>query len=327
MINGVATPVVRSATNGASSASVRTDRSDYPAAASPIDAGPGQPGRGASPRRGAGLRRRGGRRLPPRPGSPLIDAGTPGELPAGTADRDGSPRASDGDGDCSHIPDIGAFELQGTAVKAVASASAAAATAGEAVAFSAAGSCIPGPGAPAISWSFDDGAGATGDAVTHAFAAPGRHTATVTVSDGAGHQAVASTAVDVTAGAAPPPAAQAAPVISGLRVSPSRIAIGSQLPKLVRGRVKRPAGTIRFVLSEPATVQLRFTRLGRHGRTRTVKTKVRIDAAQGLNRIRFAARLSRKVRLTPGAYRLTMFATDAAGARSERATTRFRTVR
>ena len=260
--------------------------------------------------------------------SPLVDAGTPGDLPAGSADRDGSPRASDGDGDCTHVPDIGAFELQGTEVRAIAAAGAATASAGQAVGFSADGSCIPGSGAPTIGWSFDDGTSATGAAITHAFATPGRHTATVTVSDGDGHQARASAGVDVTAPPAPPAttpvsAAAATPVISELRVAPRRIKIGTLLPKLGREAAKRPVGTIRFSLSKAATVRLRFAKLGKDGATRTVKTRVRIKAKPGVNRIRFAGRLSRKVRLKPAAYRLTMVATDATGARSRSATALF----
>jgi hypothetical protein len=322
VVSGVATPIARSATNGASFASMSTDRSDYPAATSPVDVGPGSLVEQHRLDVAPGFVDAAGGDFHLAPASPLIDAGTPGLPPAGTADRDGNPRASDGDGDCSHVSDIGAFERQGTVVRAVATAGAARVTIGQPVGFSAAGSCIPGTGAPIYAWSFDDGATAAGAAVSHAFASPGRHSATLTVSDGAGHQAVAGAAVDV-ATAPPPPA----PVISGLRVTPRRIPIGSLLPKLVSRRVKRPAGTIRFTLSEPATVRLRFTRLGRNGRTRAVKKRLRLSADQGLNRIRFAARLSRRVRLRPGAYRLTMIARDASGARSEPATARFRAIR
>jgi hypothetical protein len=145
----------------------------------------------------------------------------------------------------------------------------------------------------------------------HSFAKPGRHTATVTVSDAHGHRAIATVAVDVTA---------VAPRITRLRVAPRRVQIGTVLPKLVRTSVKRPLSTIRFTLSKPATVRLSFAKLGRHGRASVVRKTVRIKARQGVNRVRFAARLSRKVRLTPGAYRLTMV---AAGAPSTRATTRF----
>jgi PKD domain len=249
------------------------------------------------------------------PGSPLVDAGTPGTPPA--TDRDGRERGSDGDGDCTHVSDIGAFELQGSRVRAVATAGAASAAAGRPVAFSAAGSCIPGPGAPALRWSFDDGSAATGAAVGHAFATPGRHTATLTVSDGRGRSATATAAVTVTAVPARPP------VISGLRIRPRRIVLGNVLPRLVRRAAKRPVATIRFTLSEAATVRMRFTRLPGHGRARTLRIKGRA----GVNRVRFAGRVSRRVRLAPGRYRLTMVATDAAGARSAPARVRFAAIR
>jgi hypothetical protein len=123
--------------------------------------------------------------------------------------------------------------------------------------------------------------------------------------------------VNVTAVPASPP------VISGLRIRPRKIVIGSALPKLVRRAARPPAGTIRFTLSEAATVRLRFTRLGGHGRAKTLRVKGRA----GVNRIRFAGRLTRKVRLTPGRYRLTMVATGAAGARSAPARVRFAAIR
>jgi adhesin HecA-like repeat protein len=324
VISGLGVPLARLGTSPGV-ANISTDRSDYLSSVSPaFDVGPGsiveQRRLTVSPRF-----------VNPAAGdfdlaadSPLVDAGTPGIVPAEATDRDGRPRASDGDGNCTHVPDIGAFEYQGTKVRAVAGAAAATVATGQAVGFSADGSCIPGPGVPTIGWSFDDGATATGAAVTHAFATPGRHTATVTVSDGHGHQARATAGVDVTAAPATPAApSAAAPVISRLRIAPARIQIGTLLPKLVRKPARRPVGTIRFTLSKAATVQLRFARLGRHGKASTVNTRVGIKARRGVNRIRFAARLSRKVRLKPGAYRLTMIATDAAGARSKRATTRF----
>jgi RTX calcium-binding nonapeptide repeat (4 copies) len=117
---------------------------------------------------------------------------------------------------------------------------------------------------------------------------------------------------------APPPtgaklARVPAPVLSGLRVSPTRIAIGSPLPKLVARPARRQVGTIRVTLSRAATVRLRFARLRPGGKPRRLKPTVRLSAKPGVNRLRFAGRLSRKVRLAPGPYRLTAVAIDAAG--------------
>ncbi len=82
-------------------------------------------------------------------------------------------------------------------------------------------------------------------------------------------------------------------------------------------------GTITFTLSRAAKVELRFARLGKRGTVRQLKRTVRVTAKQGVNRIRFTGRLSRKVFLAPGAYRLTALAVDAAGARSTPVRTRF----
>jgi PKD repeat protein len=256
--------------------------------------------------------------------SQLIDAGTPGDLPAGALDHDGNARQSDGNGDCSHVSDIGAFEFQGTAVKAAAKAAVASASAGQAVAFSSDGSCIPGPGAAKVAWSFDDGSSAEGASVAHAFATPGKHTATATVSDGEGHSATASADVDVTA----VPVPVAPPVISGLKVAPLKVRIGSVLPKLVTAKAaSRSRNTIRFKVSRKARVDLSFAKVGKAGKARKVKTTVRVKAKPGANRVQFAGRLSRKARLTTGTYRLTAVATDTAGLRSKPRTARFSVVK
>jgi hypothetical protein len=105
-----------------------------------------------------------------------------------------------------------------------------------------------------------------------------------------------------------------APVISGLRVAPTRVRLGPALARLVaRG------GQIRFRLSEPARVTLRFdsARSGRRGGVLTV------GAHAGLNTVRFAGRLTPRRSLLPGAYRLTLLAKDAAGNASKAQRTRF----
>ena len=103
--------------------------------------------------------------------------------------------------------------------------------------------------------------------------------------------------------------------------------IGTRLPKLVRAGVKRPLGTIRFRLSRPAKVTLRFATVTNRDKAHPVKTQVQVTARKGSNRLRFAARLTRRTALAPGKYRLTAVATDATGARSKPATTRFTAVK
>jgi len=285
VISGFAAPVGRVAGVGAIAAKLTTDRSVYPAPVTPINVGAGSLVETRHLTVSPGFVGNGDLHLAA--GSRLIDAGTPGSVPAGALDRDGRPRASDGNGDCAHVTDIGAYEYQGSKVKAIAHAAAASVTAGTPVAFSAAGSCIPGPGAPSIRWRFDDGAIATGTSVAHAFTTPGRHTATATVSDAHGHTAQATTAVTVTA---------VPPQISRLRVTPKRLHLGSR------------RGAIRFRLSADATVTVRVAKGKRQLKTIT------LHAHQGANTIR---RLTRKVALKPGTYRVT------ATVGAQRATTRF----
>ncbi len=131
------------------------------------------------------------------------------------------------------------------------------------------------------------------------------------------------------------------PVIRGLRVLPARFARGPRLPRLARAA--KAGATIRFSLSEPATVRLTFARrrpgrrVGHHcraatrrlrGRPRCVRLViahpvVRIKGVRaGANRVRFQGRLSRRRALRPGSFRLTVTATDAAGNRSRARRTR-----
>jgi hypothetical protein len=293
VISGFDAPVARVAGVGTIGATLTTDRSVYPAPVAPIDVGTGHLIETRHVAVSPGFVGNGDFHLAA--GSALIDAGSPGSVPAGTVDRDGRPRASDGNGDCARINDIGAFEYQGTKTKAIAHAAKATAVAGTPVAFTAAGSCIPGPGTPTIGWRFDDGAQATGAAVAHAFATPGRHTATVTVTDGHGHTAQASTAITVTA--AP---VVVAPRISRLRVTPKPVHVGKR-------------ASIRFRLTAPATVTVRIAKVG-HGKRRTLT----LTAHQGANKLRL-----RKSSLKPGRYRLTAVATTTTGQRSNRARIRF----
>lgn len=252
--------------------------------------------------------------------SPLVDAGDPAGSAGGPGtDRDGAPRLADGDGDCVARHDVGAYEYQRPAPRAVATASAANVTTGTGVGFSAAGSCDPLPGtALSYAWRFDDGATAAGPEVSHAFGSAGQHTAVVTVTGSAGHAAEATAAVTV---AAPARAVdRRAPAITRLRL-PKAFTRGSALPRLGAGRRQ---AAIAFRLSERATVRLQFARRGRNGRYRAVATTVRISGRAGDNRLRFAARLSRRARLAPGLHRVTLVAVDRAGNRSRPVVAGFR---
>lgn len=266
-------------------------------------------------------------------GSPLIDAGDPAAAaPAGATDRDGAPRLDDGDGDCVARHDVGAYEFQRLVPRAVATAATATAAIGAPVGFSAAGSCDPEPGDQlTFAWSFDDGTTAAGAEVAHAFATAGRHTARLTVSDAGAHTATATATVEVVAPPAPGPAPlpgpaprgdRSKPVLTGLRV-PRRVTRGAALPLLVASR-RVPA--IAFRLSERANVRVRFARRGRGGRFRAAGAPLTVTARAGANRLRFAGRLTRRARLAPGLYRVTLTATDQAGNRSDAVTASLRIV-
>ena len=247
VMSGVGVPISRMGINGAT-VNVFTDRSLYQDPYFPHDAGTGSLVEERRLRGSPGFVDEAGSDFHLTAGSQLVDAGTPGELPPGTADRDGNPRPTDGDGDGTAVSDVGAFELAGRA-------------------------------------SSGGGSGSTGT----------------------------------------PPAG--APVLSRLSVSPARVTIGARLPKLLASSSTHRAATIGFRLSKRARVVLRFAKLGRGGKLRTMKARVRVRAGEGANRIRFAGRLNPRVRLTSGAYRLTAIAIDGSGVRSKPATARFRAVR
>ena len=80
--------------------------------------------------------------------------------------------------------DVGAYEYQRKAPSAAVIVTPNQAIAGQPIVFDGAGSSDPDPGdALTYSWSFDDGTMVTGATVTHAFAAPGPHAGTLTVTD------------------------------------------------------------------------------------------------------------------------------------------------
>jgi hypothetical protein len=134
-----------------------------------------------------------------------------------------------------------------------------------------------------------------------------------------------------------------APKILSLKVKPGRFRRGSGLPRLL----KAPVGSvISFGLSEAASARFTFAkrtsgrRVGGHCVKPTKKNRSRArcsrfvgkgsfsrKAAAGKNRLRFEGRLSKTKRLSPGRYRLTLRATDAAHNRSKPRRASFRIVR
>jgi hypothetical protein len=204
------------------------------------------------------------------PGSPLIDAGTPGELGLGelATDLAGNPRIVHG------RRDVGPYEYQWHG-PVISSATAGTSTplVGQSVTFS--GSATAPEAGDAIAgyqWSFDDDVVApAGAGAAHTFTSPGPHTATLTVTDSLGLTASAIVAVTAkgqivcavracgcgaSAGKCPPFRLR----VSGLRLKPtsfraarkgasiSRAPIGSHIDYSLNGSA-RVTFTVRRVLN------------------------------------------------------------------------------
>jgi hypothetical protein len=255
--------------------------------------------------------------------SPLLDRGDD-IIPPGSTDLDDRPRVVDSDGYSGPLADIGAYEYQRAAPTAAISEPASG-TAGAPLELSGAGSSDPDPGdALTYAWTFGDGGAASGENTSHAYAAPGTYTVFLRVTDPTGQEATTTRNVVIGAAPAPgePPAGGSgapsvpaadtlAPAVSGLTLTPRRFRLGSRLPRLTASA--RTGAAIRFSLSEPAAVTLRFSRLvpGR-GYVR-LRPSIDLRGRQGANVVRFEGRLSRRRVLRPGRHRVTVFARDAAG--------------
>ena len=135
--------------------------------------------------------------------SPLIDAGSATMLGTGELDLRGLARIVDGVAPFSGaVRDLGAYEYQWLAPTAQATAAPGAATVGQPITFSGGGSSDPDGDSLTYAWSFDDGTGAIGATVAHAFPSAGAHLATLTVTDPTGLTAGASAIATIS-----PPAA------------------------------------------------------------------------------------------------------------------------
>ncbi|HUA73816.1 MAG TPA: PKD domain-containing protein [Solirubrobacteraceae bacterium] len=260
--------------------------------------------------------------------SALLGAGSPGALQAGEYEFDaaGQPRIAGGQ------RDVGAYEYQRRPPLASASASAAWAQTGAPVAFDGAGSSVQeaGDSIVAYAWSFDDGGAASGAQATHAFATPGTHTATLTVTDVLGITGQSSVAVAVSS----PSPGQAevvrrAPIVidrplrpagvSHLKLSPGSFRAARKGPSVLRGG--RGGALVSYVLAGPATVTFTVQRLvpgvmqgkacvrrkasARGGRRCTRRMTLRGSFTSagkaGANALRFSGRLAGR-KLVPGSY-------------------------
>lgn len=251
--------------------------------------------------------------------SPLLDLGATSD-PGMGADLGGGLRFVNG------AVDLGAYEYQ-RAAPAVTAGGSPSPVAGQPVTLTAtATDADPGETAQlTYAWAFSDGGTATGASVEHVFAQVGSATATVTVTDPTGLKTVKDVPLTIAAvppaggGATPTPGTPAGPAapagtppdrtppaLRSLRVAKT-ISRGAKLP----GAVTR-GGQVRFTLSEAATVAVRFERLAGKRAVR-VPGSFKLKLAAGKRSLRFTGRVTRKRTLKPGAYRMVLTATDAAG--------------
>jgi hypothetical protein len=230
--------------------------------------------------------------------SPAIDSGDPAGVAAGESptDRLGRLRAGASADACDAGPgrrDKGAFERYRPR-PAVAINGPDSVAAGVAAGFSAAVTARD----PAYAWSFGDGA-AGGDAATtsHAFAARGSSSVTLTVTDRAWNCA-ASAAKPLTVTAAV--GGSAASDRTAPKVTKAKLA------KATIGRGKN--ATLSFTLSEAATVTVTVGRI--KGKKLTATRKATFKGKKGANRVTLSAK---KLKLRKGRYGLRIGAKDASG--------------
>jgi hypothetical protein len=176
-----------------------------------------------------------------------------------------------------------------------------------------------------LGWAFGDGAGASGAQLSHAYAAGGAFTATLTATDAAGNSAATSRRVVI--GLLP------APTVQSFSVSPARFAVGPGSTPLTLARKRAPRGTtFRYVLSAAGTVKIVIARPtpGRRSGKRCAKPTKRLRKKRrctrfpaagtltrtglaGANVTTFTGRLGTRA-LKPGKYRAAIVETEAGAA-------------
>lgn len=157
-----------------------------------------------------------------------------------------------------------------------------------------------------LTWRFDDGSTVVGAEARHVWSSPGVKTVTLAAADTRGNR-VERTAVVTVAGSAggppPPPPDRKAPVVAKLRAS---------------------GATVRFSLSEPASVRVSARRVCARG-VRRCRGRVRFTkrfTRAGAHKVSLAGR-----RLPRGTYRVTVTPTDRAGNRGRSSSVRVKLTR
>jgi hypothetical protein len=185
-------------------------------------------------------------------------------------------------------------------------------------------------------WNFGDGTpDASGNSVPHVFERVGDFTVTLTATDGLGNTSVATRSVTVTS------TDHKAPKVTHLRLTRARFAIAKRATAVSAVGAHRGT-TIRFTLSEPATVRLYIKRVltgHRRGKRCSAKAgsgrpcsvyraagKLVRSGRKGARKVPFTGRIGAHA-LRPGHYRLSVIAKDAGGNTSKPARARFTIVR
>ena len=265
------------------------------------------------------------------PNSALFDAGDPAVVQAGETDVTGAPRAVAHACGAPALPDVGAYEASSPScppptISIAAPANGATYIQGQAVT----ASYVCAVPAPAIisTCTGSIAIGAPIDTIT-----VGSHAFTVTATANDGMSATST----ITYTVVPP-----VPSLGAIHTSHKTWREGGQLASIasVRHKRKPPVGTtFTFTLNTPATIELTFThrvkgrevkhrcvaptRRNEHDRRcmRTVTAGVLILTGHaGTDKITFDGRLSKKHKLAPGAYTLTVIASDSSGQSSPRTT-------
>lgn len=259
--------------------------------------------------------------------SPVIDRGNPAGLTPEETPRDveDASRILDGDADGVARRDMGAHEYAGPAPKIVVSPDSVAP--GQAASFDATASVFH-AGPATFAWKFDDGTTAGGAFVTHAFAVPGAHTVTLTVTDAMGRKASATGSVGVNAGpdplpptptptpaptVTPPPPDTTAPVLTSVGVSRRRF-------------VARRGARLRWTVSEDARLAISLQRCRKAKGRRCLRWAKARTTTRLVKTGPGTLQLGR-TQVRRGRWRARLVATDAAGNRSRRATVGFTVTR
>jgi hypothetical protein len=190
VISGPTTPLGRfSATGTNTSANLNTSYDDFPAG-SYAGTGPGSTTQSQDLHVAPDFRNPAMGVFRLNHGSPLIDAGAPGALDPSepSVDLAGLPRILAGNGTCVYRRDIGAYEYAPHKLPAKATTATKTVSVGQVVKFNGFGCSIDPSLTANFSWSFGDGAQASGQDVTHKFHHPGIYHVELTVSDEAGRQ-------------------------------------------------------------------------------------------------------------------------------------------